>query len=88
MPDMSVHRHGDRWAVPEAGAESPHEEFETREAAESAARHLADGGAVDVVEDDPTGLDREDDGSPVQSDPEPPERAEPDEHTRSAQPGL
>jgi hypothetical protein len=56
MPDVTVHPHGDRWAVAESGASSPLQEFETREAAESAARRLADGGAVDVVEDDPTSL--------------------------------
>jgi hypothetical protein len=56
MPDMTVHRHGDRWAVKEAGAESPVKEFPTREAAELAARQLAEGGTVSVVEEDPTGL--------------------------------
>ena len=58
MPDITVHRHGDRWAVKEAGAESPIQEFPTREAAELAASQLATGGTVEVVEDDPTGLDR------------------------------
>jgi hypothetical protein len=56
MPDVNVHPHGGRWAVAEAGAESPLEEFATREAAESAARRLAAGGAVEVLEEDPTGL--------------------------------
>jgi hypothetical protein len=56
MPDVTVHPHGDRWAVAESGASSLLREFETREAAESAARRLADGGAVDVREDDPTSL--------------------------------
>jgi hypothetical protein len=56
MPDVTVHPHGVRWAVAESGAASPLREFETREAAESAARQLAEGGAVDVVEDDPTSL--------------------------------
>ena len=56
MPDITVYRHGDRWAVLEAGTESPTKEFETREAAELEARHLADGGEVSVDEDDPTGL--------------------------------
>ena len=32
-------------------------EYETREAAESAARARADGGTIDVREDDPSGLD-------------------------------
>jgi hypothetical protein len=57
MPDVTVHPHGGRWAVAEAGAESPLEEHATREAAELAARHLADGGAVRVLEADPTTLD-------------------------------
>jgi hypothetical protein len=56
MPDVTVHPHGGRWAVAEAGAASPLEEFPTREAAESAARRLAAGGAVEVLEEDPTGL--------------------------------
>ena len=57
MPDVTVHPHGGRWAVAEAGAESPLQEFPTREAAESAARQLAAGGTVDVLEHDPTSLD-------------------------------
>ena len=56
MPDVIVHPHGGRWAVVEAGAESPLQEFPTREAAESAARRLAAGATVDVRENDPTGL--------------------------------
>jgi uncharacterized protein DUF2188 len=56
MPDITIQRHGDRWALQEAGAESPSQEFATREAAELAARDLAAGGAVEVREDDPTGL--------------------------------
>ncbi|HWT23009.1 MAG TPA: DUF2188 domain-containing protein [Solirubrobacteraceae bacterium] len=56
MPDVTVHRHGDRWAVAEASGPSPLQEFPTREAAESAARRLAAGGRVEVVDDDPTGL--------------------------------
>jgi hypothetical protein len=56
MPDVTVHPHGSRWAVAEAGAESPLEEFATREAAESAAHSLAAGGAVQVMEEDPTSL--------------------------------
>ena len=57
MPDITVHRHGDRWAVAERGAESPVKEFPTREAAELAARQMAAGGAVEVRDADPTGLD-------------------------------
>jgi hypothetical protein len=56
MPDVTVHPHGGRWAVVEAGAESPVQEHATREAAESAARQLAGGGAVRVLDEDPTGL--------------------------------
>jgi len=62
MPDVTVHRHGDRWAVVEAGAESPSKEFPTREAAEMAARQMAAGGSVDVREDDPTGLEHTEPG--------------------------
>ena len=57
MPDVTVHRHGDRWAVHEGGAESPAQEFPTREAAEQAARHLAGDGNVEVLDEDPTGLE-------------------------------
>ena len=57
MPDITVHRHGDRWAVAEQGAESPTKEFPTREAAELAAGQLAAGGTVTVTEDDPSGLE-------------------------------
>ena len=46
MTDTTVHRHGDRWAVREAGAESPVKEFPTREAAELAASQMAGGGTV------------------------------------------
>lgn len=56
MADITVHRHGDRWAVKEAGAESPIAEFPTREAAELAAAQMAGGGTVEVLEEDPTGL--------------------------------
>jgi hypothetical protein len=56
MTDITVHRHGDRWAVREAGAESPVKEFPSREAAELAASQMAGGGTVEVLEDDPTEL--------------------------------
>jgi Uncharacterized protein conserved in bacteria (DUF2188) len=56
MPDISVIPHGDRWSVVEQGAESATKEFPTREAAEMAARQMADGGAVETLEEDPTGL--------------------------------
>jgi len=89
MPDLIVHPHGERWAVLEAGAESPIKEFGTREAAELAARDLTDGGRVEVREEDPSGL-REDPeaGQPIG-------RNEPDiaavaaaERLRSTQTGL
>jgi hypothetical protein len=57
MPDVTVHPHGGRWTVAEAGVSSPTQEFATREAAESAAHRLAAGGAVQVLDEDPTGLD-------------------------------
>jgi hypothetical protein len=92
MPDITVHRHGDRWAVAEAGAESPVKEFPTREAAELAARQMAAGGAVEVTENDPTGLEHT---APAGAG-EPP--TEPGDHepggvgaregARSRQPGL
>jgi Uncharacterized protein conserved in bacteria (DUF2188) len=62
MPDVTVHRHGDRWAVAEASGPSPLQEFSTREAAESAARRLAAGGTVEVIDEDPSGLAGRDDG--------------------------
>jgi hypothetical protein len=57
MPDVTVHPHGTRWAVATSDTSSPVNEFETREAAVMAARDLADGGDVAVLEEDPTGLD-------------------------------
>ena len=57
MPDVTVSRHADRWSVAVRGQESPVEEHPTREAAEMAARQLAADGTVEVIEDDPTGLD-------------------------------
>lgn len=91
MPDVTVHPHGDRWAVATSDTSSPVREFETREAALSSARELADGGDVDVLDEDPTtlgGPERDRDpgaGDPVRgpgggiSDPE---------HTRAEQSGL
>jgi hypothetical protein len=57
MPDVTVHPHGGRWAVAESGTSTPVQEHATREAAESAARLLADGGTVRVLDEDPTTLD-------------------------------
>jgi hypothetical protein len=89
MPDFTVHPHGERWAVLEAGAESPIKEFGTREAAELAARDLAAGGTVEVSDHDPSGL-KQDPGAG-----EPAVRQEPDiaavdahERARSVQTGL
>jgi len=89
MPDLIVHPHGERWAVLEAGAESPIKEFGTREAAELAAGDLAKGGRVEVREDDPSHLREDPDaGRPIG-------RSEPDiaavqatERARSTQTGL
>jgi hypothetical protein len=87
MPDFTVHPHGDRWAVLEAGAESPVKEFPTREAAELAARDLAAGGRVDVVEDDPSGLGRT--PREPRDEPEPgPTGVDATERSRTTQPGL
>jgi hypothetical protein len=75
MPDVTVHPHGTRWAVREHDAQSPTKEFDTREAAQLAARELAGGGRVTVSEDDPAGL-REDPqaGEPIVP-PDPPAEA-------------
>ena len=91
MPDITVHRHGDRWSVKERGAESPLKEFPSREAAELAAREMAGGGSVDVVEDDPTGLDEgrdTDAGGPADARPEQLTDIDPSEHMRTPQAGL
>jgi len=88
MPDIRVHRHGDRWAVEELGAESPVKEFPSREAAELAARQMAGGGAVAVVDEDRTGLDAVQDpdaGEPVETGPE---KVTPAETPERSQPGL
>jgi hypothetical protein len=72
MADITVHRHGDRWAVEEAGAESPIKEFPTREAAELAAAQMAGDGTVKVLDDDATGLARTQDreaGEPAHATP-------------------
>jgi hypothetical protein len=90
MPDITVHRHGDRWAVKEQGAESPVKEFPSREAAELAARDMAAGGSVNVVEDDPTGLDAAQDHGAGQAEP-PDEKisaGDPAERSREQQAGL
>jgi hypothetical protein len=90
MPDITVFRHGDRWAVAEPGESSPTKEFPSREAAELAARQLAGDGAVEVREDDPTGLDESApaDAGAEQRSPEPPQPTEVPENARAQQPGL
>jgi hypothetical protein len=90
MPDITVHRHGDRWAVKERGAESPAKEFPTREAAEVAAHQMAAGGSVQVVDDDPTGLADAQDHDAGRT--EPPDQeisaGDPAERSREQQAGL
>jgi hypothetical protein len=91
MPDITVHRQGDRWAVAERGEESPSKEFPTREAAELAARQMAAGGAVEVLEEDPTGLEHPapgDAGEPVADAPGGAGGVGAQEGVRSRQPGL
>jgi hypothetical protein len=94
MPDITVHRHGDRWAVAEPGAESPTKEFPTREAAELAARDLAAGGSVQVIEEDPTSLEHVehvepgDAGAPAGGDAREPGGVGAEEGVRERQAGL
>jgi hypothetical protein len=91
MPDITVHRHGDRWAIREQGADSPVKEFPSREAAELAARQMAAGGTVEVVEQDPTGLDDVQDpgaGEPVQPGPDAAPKVDATERSRTPQTGL
>jgi hypothetical protein len=91
MADVSVHRHGDRWAVRERGAESPVKEFPTREAAELAARQMAGGGEVEVLDEDPTGLEHtepRDAGQPETDDQPAPRGPGAPEGVREPQAGL
>jgi Uncharacterized protein conserved in bacteria (DUF2188) len=98
MADITVHRHGDRWAIRETGAESPVKEFPTREAAELAATQMAGGGTVEVVEDDPTALAQDPDagkpehGTPAEAAPGGTESeisaGDPLERSRQPQTGL
>jgi hypothetical protein len=89
MPDITVHPHGERWAVLEAGAESPTKEFGTREAAEMAARDLAQGGNVTVREEDPSGLHQDPEaGEPVEGDEFRAPGHDPAERARANQTGL
>ena len=91
MPDITVHRHGDRWAVAEPGADSPVKEFPTREAAEMVARQMAAGGTIEVLEEDPTTLERvepADAGEPRGGGPDDVGGVGAREGVRSRQPGL
>ena len=89
MPEITVFPHGDRWAVAERGAESPSKEFPSREAAEVAARQMAAGGSVQVVEDDPTGLGSVPTPAPGERAPEDDVSAgDPAERSREQQAGL
>jgi hypothetical protein len=91
MPDITVQRHGDRWAILEPDAESPTKEFETREAAELAARAMAGDGRVNVREEDPSSLDRAQDhgaGAPEGTPAGGPTGVSARERTRSNQAGL
>ena len=87
MPDLTVHRHGDRWAVMEEGADSPVKEFPTREAAELVARQMAEGGTVKVVGEDPSGLGELPEHEPEQEDPKI-SAGDPAERSREPQTGL
>ncbi|HEX5728300.1 DUF2188 domain-containing protein [Microbacterium sp.] len=89
MPNVTVNRHADRWSVTVQGQESPVEEHATREAAELAARQLAAGGTVEVLEDDPTGLDADAAGDTTRTEdaPEPSGPGAP-EGVRDVQSGL
>jgi hypothetical protein len=91
MPEITVFPHGDRWAVAERGAASPSKEFPSREAAELAARQMAGGGAVEVLEEDPTGLghvEPDDAGRDERAGAEPPLPSEVAESARFPQGGL
>jgi hypothetical protein len=91
VADITVHRHGDRWAVMERGAESPVKEFATREEAELTARQLAGGGAVHVVEEDRTGMAATQDpdaGEPVRTGLDEVAAVDAAERSRSPQSGL
>ena len=89
MADVTVHRHGNRWAVATSDTSSPVREFETREAAVSSARLLAEGGTVDVVDEDPSTLaGQEDDVDPAGTVGTSDDGMKDDGHLRSEQGGL
>jgi hypothetical protein len=91
MPDVTVHPHGTRWAVATSDASSPVNEFETRDAAVVAARDLAGGGRVEVLDDDPTGLEERGGaraGAEGHRDAEPIDGVTAPDHPRTEQGGL
>ena len=51
MSEITVFRHGDRWAVQDDPSTAPTAEYGTREEAEMAANQIADGRRVVVRED-------------------------------------
>jgi Uncharacterized protein conserved in bacteria (DUF2188) len=57
MSEITVFRHGDRWAVQVDPSTAPTAEYGTREEAEMAARQIAGGRAV-TVRDDGGGTER------------------------------
>jgi hypothetical protein len=88
MPDITVFSHGDRWSVAERDAE-PLKEFSSPQTAEMAARVMAGDGSVEILEDDPTGLDGATAGEPATTDhPETPQPADVPESPRMMQLGL
>lgn len=94
--EITVFRHGGRWALSDAPGAAPRAEFNTREEAEVEARRLAGetGAEIRVDENDPTGLAGVQDQPTVpdqQADPAPPggpRAAPPDEMAREPQAGL
>jgi Uncharacterized protein conserved in bacteria (DUF2188) len=91
MPDVTVHPHGNRWAVTTSDASSPLREFETREAALTSARSLADGGDVEVRDEDPSTLEEPDthlDPAGAEIAPEPMDGLTDIERPRTEQGGL
>ena len=91
MPDVTVHPHGSRWAVATSDSSSPLREFETREAALTSARSLADGGDVEVLEEAPSSLgERHSETQPEGAEiaPEPADGLTDPERPRTEQGGL
>lgn len=90
MPDITIERHGDRWAVRDAPGATPIFESYTLQEAESEARRRAEGGQVRVI-DDERGREGVGQGDHQAGAPEPHEvreHAGPDELPREPQAGL